>query len=39
MNLSFNNYNFKEQISNSFKLFGDYIFAEIILKVDIFFQC
>ena len=38
MNLSFNNYNFKEQISNSFKLFGDYIFAEIILKVDIFFS-
>ena len=38
MNLSFNNYNFKEQISNSFKLFGDYIFAEIILKIDIFFS-
>jgi hypothetical protein len=35
---SFKDYNFKNQILNSIKLFGDYIFAEIILKIDIFFS-
>ncbi len=29
---------YKKQISNSIKLFGEYIFAEIILKIDIFFS-
>ena len=36
--LNFKDYNFKSQILNSIKLFGDYIFAEIILKIDIFFS-
>lgn len=36
LKINFSNFASIKQMKNSFKLFGDYLFAEIILKVDVF---